>query len=312
MKQKVWVLDDPWEKGWTLALAPNPAGVVSAAPPDIEQGSPVAAFSLSLVVWGGGHFYLGKSRPGSIYLATMVLFYAALTAMAVFPGATGRWLLLERPILLVAALIGLLVGLLVWGGNAVDAYYRAVSLRTAPFLGLDRCLWPVSASLLLPGWGQFLNGQPKKGILFLLGTLCGAYSALLLIAAGRFWSVIGMSPCRKFIEISLIAAAASVPLVLILWIASAYDAFQSCRDFIRHKQRAQMAGHRLPGRGLLHDLSAQCSAVLGLMLASSLGMQFIPKEFYLLILKRLQAEMLQSHLTFISELIRKATEFLSG
>jgi hypothetical protein len=158
MKQEVWVigdddLDDPCETDRTLALAPNPAGVVSAAPPDTEQKSPVAAFSLSLAVWGGGQFYLGKSRPGSIYLATMVLFYAALTAMAVFPGATGR-LFLERPILLVAVLIGLLVGLLVWGVRG-QRLLPGRQLANHAVSGLDRSLW----GLLVPAAGVPLGGD---------------------------------------------------------------------------------------------------------------------------------------------------------
>jgi hypothetical protein len=42
MKQKAWVigdddLDDPCEMDRTLALAPNPTGVLSAAPPDTEK-----------------------------------------------------------------------------------------------------------------------------------------------------------------------------------------------------------------------------------------------------------------------------------
>lgn len=305
-------LEDPWERlDRTLALAPHSTGVVRTAPPDAGRKGPAVALSLSLVVWGAGQFYLGKWRAGAIYLATMVLFYSALATVALFPASMAR-LFSGRPILLVAGVVGLWVGLLVWGLNAVDAYYRAANLRTTPFLGLDRVLWPVSASLLLPGWGQFLNGQPKKGSLFLLGTVCGAYSALLLAAAVWFWPLIGMSPYRGFMEVSLVAAAACVPVGVILWIVSTYDAFLSCRDFIRQKQRAQVAGQRLPGRGLRHDLSAQCSAVLGLMLAISLGAQFIPKDFYLLALGRLQAEMLKTRLTLIAELIRKATEFLGG
>jgi len=34
-----------------------------------------------------------------------------------------------------------------------------------------------TASILVPGWGQFCEGRLKDGVLFFIGTACGLYVA---------------------------------------------------------------------------------------------------------------------------------------
>ena len=104
---------------------------------------------------------------------------------------------------------------------------------------------------------------------------------------------------------------ATLPVAALLWFVSVYDAFRSCEDYKRHLDRSQKVGKRLKGREFLHDLIPQCSAVLGLMLAMSLGLQFIPWRFYLEMLQRLRLDLLHQHLTIIPELLRKVVDLLS-
>jgi hypothetical protein len=60
----------------------------------------------------------------------------------------------------------------------------------------------------------------------------------------------------------------------------------------------------------LQDLVPRGTAVLGLLLAISLGMQFIPQQYYLDSLVQLRLEMLRSHMEIVPELLGKAIEFI--
>lgn len=315
MNKKVWVLDDQWfdqapDIIQTAAPRPGNKANETLSQAEMMEKSPAKAFSYSLLVWGGGQIYLRKKRLGASYLSAMVIFVASFSALAWFWSLAVRQAL-EKPVYIAAALIFFLVGALAWVSNAVDAYYRTARLKTEPYLGVDRTFWPLCASLLFPGWGQFLNGQPKKGIMFLLFGVGGVCSVFVLSVAQLIWPLLEADSVRRLFEICLVVALSMVPVVLLMWVASAYDAFRSCEDFVRHQQRSKMAGYRLKSREILHDFIPQCSAVLGLMLAISLGMQFIPWRFYLESLARMRVEMLNSHMTIIPELIQKVIGVLS-
>ena len=56
----------------------------------------------------------------------------------------------------------LLSVLVFWIYNAVDAYRATARARRVPFRGIENKALPALASLLIPGWGQFMNGHPRK------------------------------------------------------------------------------------------------------------------------------------------------------
>jgi hypothetical protein len=169
---------------------------------------------------------------------------------------------------------------------------------------------PVGGSLLFPGWGQFLNGQPRKGIFFLVFGISGLLCAFIMLLVLHIWSLLVMGADRHLFEICLAGALAFLPIVVLMWIVSVYDAFRSCEYFLRYKQRSKWEGKRFQGRAFLRDFIPQCSAVLGLMLAISLAMQFCPKQYYLDSLREVRGEMLSSNMTIIPEFIHKLIEFL--
>ncbi len=315
MSQKIWVIDDQGLgklPGMSQGVAQHPGNgnKESASLPKTSQKNPASAFSLSMLVWGCGHMHIGQRRLGLIYLAAMVAFYTVMTTVVFCWDSLARFIS-ERPELIIFAMVIFLCGLLVWMFNAVDVYYRTLRLRDEPFLGADKIFWPLAGSFLFPGWGQFLNGQPKKGIFFLLCGAGGVFSVFALFLGRYVWPLLQSNQDRYVFESCLLGVFLVVPVVFLMWVASAYDAFRSCEYFLRYRLRSKLVGKRLPGRGVLADLVPQCSAVLGLMLAISLGVQAIPKQYYVDSLKNVRVEMLNSNMTIIPGLLHKTIEFIS-
>lgn len=306
MSQKVWVIGDP-ELNIRPGMTPEPGGDSKnrekggSTLPETAQKNPAASFSLSMLVWGGGHMYIGQWRAGLIYLFSMALFY---TIIAI--GYTSDILELN-----LGAMIVCLFGLMAWMFSAVDAYYRTVRSRAETFLGVEKIILPVGGSFLFPGWGQFLNGQPRKGMFFLFFGVGGTFVAFALLLIRHVWPLLVLNEDRHLFEVCLMGALSFIPVVFLMWIVAVYDAFRSCEYFLRYKQRSKLSGKRFQGRRFLADLVPQCSAVLGLMLAISLGMQFLPKQYYLDSLKNVRVEMLKGHMTILPQLVQKTIEFLS-
>ena len=315
MKSKVWVIDDQKLDALpgmteTVVQEQENSAKESESLSETSHKNPSASFSLSMLVWGGGHMYIGQWRPGLIYLGCMALFYSIIAVVVFCWGSVARFNS-DMPELIGAAMVLFLSGLLVWMFNAVDSYYRTFRQRTEPFLGVERIFLPPAASFFFPGWGQFLNVQPRKGIFFLLFGVGGVFSVFALFLIKHVWPLLATGQERHILEVCLISVFSFAPVVLLMWFVSIYDAFRSCQDFLRYRQRSKSEGYRLKRRGFLGDLVPQCSAVLGLMLAISLGMQSIPKQYYLDSLKNVRVDMLNNHMTILPELIQKTIEFLS-
>ena len=213
-------------------------------------------------------------------------------------------------VLVSGSVIFIAFGLVLWLGNAVDAYNRATTSRSEPYRGVEGGLWPLLCSLLLPGWGQFLNGQPRKGLCFLPFGVAGIASALVLLASRYVWPYLRTGQDRMVFEIYLAAALAALPAAFLLWIVAVYDAFSSGRERSRRQREPAQAGYRMRRGGGLQNLVPRGTAILGLLLAISLGMQFIPKRYYLDSLESLRQQMLGNHMEIVPELLEKAIGFI--
>lgn len=193
MKQKVWyIFDDAQrveqEEKSEANEPPVPEVESQRRPsPAPAQKNPALAFSCSMLVWGSGQLYGGDFLPGTLFLGAMLLFYSPLLALLFRLQAASRWVSaspIPTNFLLAGVVVYLFFGLSGWLGNAVDAYYRVRRSKSESFRGGDHLAWPVCCSLLFPGWGQFLNGQPKKGLFSSVGG-DGDFRR----TAGRFFSV---------------------------------------------------------------------------------------------------------------------------
>jgi TM2 domain-containing membrane protein YozV len=322
MGQKVWVISDqewqrPPKRNLPAKPLPEEPQEQEEAPaevsPEAPRKNPALSFSISLVVWGGGQLFLGKKRPGWGLVAGMALFFLLVTAVVVFPLPAGRLAgrLGLRPgavILVFAAFF--LVGLFVWVGNAVAAYFGALRTWSEPYFGMGKALWPVGASVLFPGWGQFLNGQPIKGLFFLLFGMAGGFSLFVFAVTRALWPALQADPARRMFEVYLGAAVLFLPVFILAWIVAAYDAFRSNQKQQRKKLCRKNPGYRPGGPKVLRALVPRGSAILGLLLAMSLGMQFFPKTYYRDSLETIRAEMLKSHVEIVPELVQKVIDVI--
>lgn len=314
MKQKVWfVFDEPhWaevpEKGETVAPAAADMPAAGQAPGDPAPKNPAVSFSLSMVIWGSGHFYSRAYVFSALWLLGMLLFYAPLFAMLFFRDAAGR-LLAEFGIpasILMAGVVGYLgIGMVCWLANAIQAYHRAMRLRSGAFLGVDKEYWPPLCSLLFPGWGQFLNGQPGKGLFYLCW---GGLGILVAGSLGIFWYVwpdLQATPAAHSLEICLIAALLLIPLVLLVWVVSAFDAFVTYKALLIDKLRKHPNADQTRKGLTARHIFPRWNAVLVLLLVMSVGNQIFPRAYYLDALERLRGVTLSYHLEIIPDLIGK-------
>jgi TM2 domain-containing membrane protein YozV len=315
MKQKVWFIDDSrWQESPVQGGMDSPVSVktkmVSQSSALPSTKNPALSFSLSMVVWGSGQMYMGAFRPGSIYLSAMLFFYSTMFAIGFFRDWASRFVAgthIPAPVFISGAVVFLLAGFSLWLINAVDAYYRTIRLRSEPFRGVDNDLLPLVCALLFPGWGQFLNGQPKKGLFFLLIGGMGISAVIVLSVAPFVWPMLKARPAGPVFELFLVAALVFVPVFLLVWIVSAFDSFRTCRWF-----GSLPPGYRKRHQGVMKDLFPRATAVLSLLLAISVGNQILPKDYYLNSLKKIRIQALQNNMEKIPELAGKAIKLIEG
>lgn len=319
MNQKVWVIpEQDWAEpraknriidGRQRDAAPEKGRAEKRPLPRSAQKSPALSFSFSMLLWGSGQMYSREYGPGVKFMASMVFFYAAISCLVFFPASVSRFIAaIDIPVsvFIIALVAVFVVGLVLWLGSAVDAYYRTTRSRSEPFRGVDNGLWPLLCSLLFPGWGQFLNGQPRKGLFFLPFGVVGIASALLLPASRYVWPLLRTGHDRLVFEGFLAAALAAIPAAFLLWLVAIYDAFGSCREQARRKREPPHAGRRVRRPSIAESLVPRGTAILGLLLAISLGMQFIPRRYYLDSLESLRQGMLRNHMEIVPEMLGKA------
>lgn len=318
MKQKVWVIgEQDWNVPSKKSRVPDPSSEQSPTEnptfPELSRKNPAVSFSLSMAAWGSGHRYIGKNRTGTIFMAAMALFYASMIAMVFFREAVGRMVVhlgLPASAFPLGVVAFFLAGLVFWLVNAVVAYYQTVRRRSAPFLGVENPFWPLGASLLFPGWGQFLNGQPIKGLFFLLFGITGVFSIFVFAVAQSLWPMLKADSTGHIFEIYLGAAVLLLPVFILIWVIAAYDAFRSGQKQQRKRLSLKNPGYKPGGPRLLRALIPRGSVILGLLLAISLGMQFFPKNFYRDSLEKVRAEMLKRHVEIVPELMQKVIGFI--
>ncbi|MFZ5876431.1 MAG: hypothetical protein ACOYXU_08485 [Nitrospirota bacterium] len=303
LEDKVWYVDDP----------DDPPVRTKPAAPKPPQKNPAVAFSWSLVIWGGGQFYNRQGAIGFLLLLLMANCLVAPTLLWVYWDAV---LALDIPISLTTSqLMGsvgsiYLSGLLVWFVSAVQAYYRTNTARTAPFNGIANRFLPAICSLLIPGWGQFLNGQPRKGTLF----LCVAFIAfcavpvLLMILWG--WPMLRAAEDRLFWEVVLIAVAALGPPALLIWPVATFDALVVSRDDTKKEpvlKRLEYANNRRRmyglGRGVFPYFKQTLMLGLLLVLFATVTYYYTPRDYYISRLHALRDASSTRHMVLIPRLL---------
>ncbi|MEE9226941.1 MAG: hypothetical protein V3U66_04335 [Acidobacteriota bacterium] len=189
------------------------------------DGRPRTAASLSLWICGTGQLLHGEWKIGSLYLLVLGFVFSfhyflhqAWSRMTSWAEAVR---LSEFDLLIGVILMDLYLAVVLLSGiyNAYRIGKALVDVEEEPS---PHPLVAGLASLVIPGWGQIINGQIKKAVLFLFVVFCEIF------ALGLWWSV--RNPVeRLFLQDGnstrvLIFLFALGAFWLVAWTLSVYDA----------------------------------------------------------------------------------------
>lgn len=283
--EKVWVIEDPDEylkSGRTQRITQE------ASLP--AEKDPALAYTLSLLLWGTGQMYNGQRAKGMRALCIEVYGNGAALLAFVFQREIPSYLryygISPAQAVLAAAFL-LLACLLFWASNASDAYHTAARARRTPFTGVSSSFYPAFCSLLVPGWGQFLNGQPVKGGLLAGSAMFGFFSLISVQGILEVWPFLENSPSRLVVEGVLLLSLLFLPLVPVLWVFSAFDAWKVSRDDIKKEpllERLKAANNRRRIQGWVRGVFPQIKTTILLSLLAVrliiIGQASFPRDFY--------------------------------
>jgi TM2 domain-containing membrane protein YozV len=285
------------------------------------EKDPAKAFALSMLYWGGGQLYNDQIAKGAVFVITMVLLFV-FTVL----GATNfdelLKLLRENRVSLSDAFfyleIALFLIILFWVVNAGDAYHHARRIRKAPFRGVSSRLTPLLGSLVLPGWGQFLNGQQLKGSLLSGLAVVGIFSVLSIVLTFLAWPQLDASDSRFLVEGIFAVCIIIVPFVPLLWLFSAYDALRVSLDDLKKEpvwERIKAAYYRCRSQGLVRGVVPHIKLtlllVLFLVFLTTVIHYSFPKGFYVDRLTQLRSSLSSQGMTIVPGLISRVLELLA-
>jgi TM2 domain-containing membrane protein YozV len=243
--EKIWVIKGPDEY-----LKPRPSQWMEKEVSPPSEQDPALAYTLSLIFWGSGQLYNGQRTKGMSYIGLalcgnafaflLFMFQQEITSYLLFCGISPAQAVLVAAFLLFCCLF-------FWVSNASDAYHAAMKARRTTFTGVTGRAWPVLCSLLFPGWGQFLNGQPVKGGLFAVSAMFGIFSLLSVLGILQVWPFLEDSNSRFIVEIVLVLSLFSLLPMPFIWVLGVFDAWKVVQDDIMKEpiiERLKAANNR--------------------------------------------------------------------
>lgn len=313
MNDRVWEIES---SGQSLSPSREKSSQEAPGPQRLRRPppkNPAWAFSLSLLLWGSGQAYNRQWKLGLLFpllMANWALF--SYTVFAHWPSL----LVLLKPwqVTISQFLLGFTaffcLGLVFWICNARQAYLKAVRTRTEPFEGLEKPALAALGSLLLPGWGQFLNGQPKKGVCFLALTAVGFSAAALSLLITLQWPVLKAGAGGAFWEKVLAGLLASVPFFILMDVISVHDALKVSldpykREPLRKRFKYALNRVRIKGFGgtLIPRMELNLLLILTLAFLLTVSYSYFPKAYYLHSLSNLQVQLEKKEMTFIPRML---------
>jgi len=193
---------------------------------DSRSSSPKNAlipFSLSLWFWGLGDMVAEKLIRAGLLMISWITMHAVLVAVVIAP----RWWinrLIDVDILPPAVSVGIwATGYYLLSLFSPLLAYQASKRRGWRLQAVDLGWLIVAASILTAGWGQWLNGQSRKGSFMLAFGIIPRAIAVLLVWSVCLWPHMLITD-RAGWEIVWIAAACTLPLGLLAYLCAFYDA----------------------------------------------------------------------------------------
>jgi hypothetical protein len=287
-----------------------------------REKSPALAFSLSLLFWGGGHFYIGQRKFGVLFLLIMINFYAFLGIAILYKEVVRSSLELlyinfSEAFLVCGAFYA--SGLIICFFNAWHAYYGTIRARSRTFKGTDMFLLPPICSFLIPGWGQFLNGQMKKGIFFQIVAVVELITFPAILILYHFWPAPGSSAELLFLERILIMCIILLPFILTMWIYSIFDAGRVCMNDNKKQfllNRIDRFRCRVAMQGWVECIAPLAKRIvmlcLFLLCTIIISYNYMPEKYYINRLQKLQISLSQKEMSVIPDLINRFIQSLNG
>ena len=304
--EKVWEIKDP--EAYLRKKSPS-----GQRPAPAERKDPGRAYNLSMFYWGGGQLYNDQLRKGGAFLVLMLLVFGAAVLGIIYRTELDQFLLgrgIPRSRTFLAAELMLFAVLLFWVSNAADAYRTAARTLKSRFPGVPSRFTPFLGSLLVPGWGQFLNGQPVKGSIFSVLAVIASFSVLSVILSFLAWPFLDASEDRFLAEGISTVCLFLVPLAPLLWTISAHDAYKVSRDDLLKEplwERIKAAYYRGRTQGLVRGVFPRIKGTLTLVIVLAFFVivvyYWFPAGYYVKLLSSVQTLLKDRGMTIVPELI---------
>ena len=312
--EKVWEIKDPESYLRKKPTGPRPA--------PREEKDPSKAYNLSMFYWGGGQLYNDQLVKGAVFLVSQALVLAGAVLFVIYDHELLRFLRASGPPLSSMFLVGealLFLLILFWVSNAADAYRIAARTRKTRFRGTNSRVAPFLGSLVVPGWGQFLNGQPIKGSLFSVLAVIESFSILSVAFAFLAWPLLDSGNARFVSEEIFAVCLIIAPTAPLVWTLSAYDAFKVSHDDLLKEplwERIKAAYYRGRTQGWVRGVFPQIKGTFLLVLFLTFFVivvyYWFPTGFYAKLLASMQALLRDRGMTIVPELIGKLLERMAA
>jgi TM2 domain-containing membrane protein YozV len=313
--EKVWVIEDPDEQlqGYKTRRLTK-----ETLPSDGKN--PAAAYSLSIIFWGGGQIYNDQRSKGLLFLFTMIILFTGTVLFFMYEEYLLQVLLSHKisiaDFFLVAELL-FFCALIFWTYNAGDAYHKAVKARTMPFAGIQNRAYPFLCSLLVPGWGQFLNGQPIKGSMYAGFSVMGIFSLVSIPSVLRVWPFLEAVKSRFLIEEIFVLTVLFAPFIPLIWLFGSFDALKVSLDDIKKESffdRIRYANNRRRTQGWVRGVYPHIKTTVFLALFLTFLVIVIDssslRNYYCDQLMYAQARLQERGMTIVPEIINRVLSLM--
>ncbi len=312
---KVWEIKDPDEY-----LKSRKAKHARAAVPGRER-NPARAYTLSLLLWGAGQSYNEEHGKALFFQVLLIALLVGAVVAALFCDRLllflqARQIPPSQSFLFVECLFFTILAF--WVSIAGDAYRTAARSRSTRFPGIQNHVYPCLCSLLFPGWGQFLNGQPVKGTFFSAVSVFALFAAVSIPATLLLWPSLDASNTRFIVEAIFAVAVLYAPLVPVFWLFSAYDALQVSLDELKKeplRERIKAANNRRRTYGWVRGVFPHIRSTLVLMLfltvLALILSRTLPAGFYAGLLGAVSTALRRQGMIILPEILDRAVPLIA-
>lgn len=309
MDENIWIIEDP-DSYFQRRIDKAPLINQKHAS---KQKNPAVAYTLSFILWGAGQVYNGQTLKGLLFLLLMLIFYTGSVHFLIYMKPILHFLhsinIGNAEIFIICEIVFFL-SLIFWTHNAGDAYHGARKMRRDLFTGMQSRVFPFLCSLLVPGWGQFLNGQVKKGSILTGFSILSLFSMVTIPLVFVFWNALEASRSRFYVEGILAITLLFAPLIPFIWLFGCFDALKVSLDATKKEslvKRLRYANNRrrLQGleRGVFTHIKMIVTLCLLLVLCLVISYRFFPREYYTSQLRNIQTRLYGKEMVIVPSLI---------